>query len=102
MIFGSANIEVIVISPRKYINVTSILASHFFFMSALVALMNTLVLVFSSFFHFHSTLDFPSKTKSFEMGGEPRKHEPKNCKAWKAKTSVWKILQKGNVTTYLE
>ena len=36
------------------------------------------------------------------MGGEPRKQEPNNCDAWKAREDVWKILQKGNVTCYLE
>jgi hypothetical protein len=36
------------------------------------------------------------------MGAEPRKQEPKNCKEWKEKASVWQILEKGNVTPYLE
>ena len=36
------------------------------------------------------------------MGGEPCKKEPKNCDAWKAQKEVWKILEKGNVTSYLE
>ena len=39
---------------------------------------------------------------SLNMGGEPRKQEPKNCEAWKDCKEVWKILQKGNVTNYLE
>lgn len=43
-----------------------------------------------------------SALSSLQMGGEPRKQEPKNCDDWKARKDVWKILQKGNVTTYLE
>ena len=39
---------------------------------------------------------------SLNMGGEPRKQEPKDCKAWKDCKEVWKILQKGKVTNYLE
>jgi hypothetical protein len=39
---------------------------------------------------------------SLNMGGEPRKQEPKNCDVWKAKKEVWKILQNGNVTGFLE
>ena len=36
------------------------------------------------------------------MGGEPRKQEPKSCEVWKERKDIWKILQKGNVTNYLE
>ena len=74
MIYGSGVTDVNVLSPRKYINVIFILASHtFIFMRTLVVLMNTLVLVISLFLPLHSTLGFLIKTKSLEMGGEPRK-----------------------------
>ena len=39
---------------------------------------------------------------TLQMGGEPRKQEPKKCDDWKARKDVWKILQKGKVVTYLE
>ena len=39
---------------------------------------------------------------ALKMGGEPRKQEPKNCEAWKARKEIWKIMQKGKVTSYLE
>ena len=74
MIYGSWIIEVSVIFLRKYINENYVLASHVYvLMSALVVLMNTFSLIISLFLHVLLTLDFHNKTKSFEMGGEPRK-----------------------------
>ena len=49
-----------------------------------------------------SALAFHRETQVLEMGREPRKEESSNCKAWKEKAPIWKILKKGNVTTYLE
>lgn len=39
---------------------------------------------------------------SLQMGGELQKKEPKNCDDWKDQKDVWNILQKGNVTSYME
>lgn len=60
---------------------------------------------FLAFFTSSFLLGFASLsilTLCLTIGGESRKQEPKKCKYCKDKASIWKILEKGNVTPYLE
>ena len=70
------------IFPRKYLKVIITYIWHVsIFMSSLAFLKILLLLVCS-------TLAFHRETQVLEMGGEPRKQEPRNCKVWKAKAPI--------------
>ena len=69
---------------------------------AFVDFMTVSTFLISSFLLFYNTLAFCSEKQFLDMGGELIKQEPKNRKVWKAKAHVLQILEKGNVTPYLE
>ena len=83
--------------PRKYLRAIMTCAWKVSNLMSSSVLFKTLFLFLGC-----ATLVFYRDIQVLEMGGEPRKQELSNCRAWKAKAPIWKILEKGNVTTYLE
>ena len=84
------------IFPRKYLKVIITYIWHGSIFMSSSALLNALFLLGCS------TLAFHREMQVLEMDRELRKQKQRNCKAWKEKGPVWKILEKGNVTTYLK
>ena len=83
--------------PRKYLCTFMTCIWHISKVIISSVIFNTLLpfLVFA-------TLVIYKVKQVFEMGGEPRKQESSNYRVWKTKASMWDILQKEKVMTYIE
>ena len=101
MIFWSGNFTVCFFALGKYTNMNAIRNSHVSWKNG-GPFVGTNPSVHPNIFLCVWFFWVVSVSSALNMGGEPRKQEPKNCEVWKERKDIWKILQKGNVTNYLE
>ena len=101
MIFWSGNFTDCFIALGKYTNTIAIRNSHVSWKNG-GPFVGTNPSVHPNIFLCVWFFWVESVSSALNMGGEPRKQEPKSCEVWKERKDIWKILQKGNVTNYLE
>lgn len=84
-------------------NETLLFFSTLCFNSIFTQILGTLCIVFIRFFLIvFRALKLLHSTNSEDMDGDRNRIEPFSCEALKKKPKVWKVLEKGGLTPYLE